>query len=74
MSETKSMTTKQQILVISIGVVFVLLLVSLVVSAGSSTGGQDVEVDRETCLQQGNVWSETNQQCYNSTAVKVPGV
>ena len=47
-----------------------LLLVSLAVSGGSATRGQNVEVDRETCLQRGDVWSETNQECYNSTAFK----
>jgi len=67
MSDTKSMTTKQQVLVTLIGLVFVLLLVSLAVSAGSSTR-QEIKVDRDTCLQRGDVWSETNQTCYESTA------
>jgi len=67
MSDTKSMTTKQHVLVTLIGVVFVLFLVSLAVSGGSSKANQ-VEVDRDTCLQRGDVWSETNQTCYESTA------
>jgi len=61
------MTTKQQILVTLISITVILLLVSLAVSGGT-TRGQDVEVDRETCLQRGDVWSETNEECYNSTA------
>lgn len=69
MSDAKTMTNKQRLLVTLIGIVFLLLLVSLAVSGGGASSNQQVEIDRETCLQRGGVWSETNQECYNSTAV-----
>lgn len=61
--ENNPTTPKQMTLIILIVIVFFLLLIQLIASAGS--GGQ-LPSDRDSCLNSGNIWSQTAQECYGS--------
>lgn len=68
--DTKPTTRKQKVLITLIIVTGLLLVISLVF--GGSVGSDQPAVDRETCLQRGDVWGSTSKRCYSSTARSFP--
>lgn len=62
-TENKPTTQTQQILIILISVVLVLLFGQLLITADTNS---PATVDRETCLNRGDVWSQSVGECYES--------
>ena len=59
-NENKPTTRKQMTLIVLIVIVFLVLAIQLL--AGSTA--EDSLIDRETCLNQGDIWSESAQECF----------
>lgn len=68
--ENKKTTPKQKVLIVLITVVL-LLLVAQVISGGGEADPELPE-DRDTCLTAGYIWSQSAQQCYNSSMAASP--
>lgn len=63
--ENKSTTPKQMTLIVLIVIVFLLLLLQL-----SFTSQDDrVNLDRESCLSSGYIWSGSSQECYGNDSM-----
>lgn len=70
-ADTKPTTRKQKLLIALIIVTAGLLVVSLMMGGGSGSVS-DSGIDRETCLQRGNVWDNTRNTCFSSSATRLP--
>lgn len=62
-TENKPTTQTQMILIVLISTILVLLLGQVLITTDQK---EDVRVDRETCLQRGDIWSQSAGQCYES--------
>lgn len=71
MPDSKPTSRKQKILITLIIVTVGLLIVSFLAGSGEGQPA-GADIDQSECLQQGDVWDNTNQRCYSSTATHFP--
>lgn len=63
-TDNKPTTQTQMILIALISVVLVLFLGQVLITTDQS---EQPMVDRDTCLERGDIWSQSAEECYESS-------
>lgn len=63
--QNKKTTPKQKVLMVLITIVLLLLAAQAI--GTDSESNSELPTDRESCLEEGFIWSQSAEQCYDSS-------